>query len=178
MRIATRVSHHFISWYSPTTYHGIEGAVNCNCSSWKNLASEFQPVVFYYDIRHSAFAFGATISLCKPTIQLWDVTVTVDLSSGQIKSIDRLAEFGSNEDNADELNQFASGITDTPLFGKAYNGMYWDNVDSFDDPEAPDRLRAVQITLPAAVLQAATDRGVLTNSDFPESFTELSNRSM
>lgn len=52
--------------------------------------------------------------------------------------------------------------------------MYWDNVDGFEDPEAPDRLRAVQVTLPAAVLQAATDRGVLMNSDFAEYFTELS----
>lgn len=113
----------------------------------------------------------ASLTMCTPNITLSDVSVTIDLASGNLTSVDVLGPLGSNNGTPKSLSQFAGNVSGDPLDGRAYNGMFFnlDNPDEFTEA----RLAAIQLALPAAVFQSAETSG-LTDAFKQNKFAELS----
>ncbi len=92
----------------------------------------------------------ASISLCSPNITVEDVTASIDIASGNVTSVTSLGPLGSH---VTSLQQFPDNVTGDPLDGRAYNGMFF--ALSSPDPFQQQRQNAIQLSLPAAVFQAA-----------------------
>ncbi|KAK7061523.1 Non-specific serine/threonine protein kinase [Favolaschia claudopus] len=110
---------------------------------------QFQPVVFWFFTYQPAAQASATI--CKPAISLWDATVTYDLGSGNVTNVHELRPFDASRS---PFSSLSANVTGAPLNGRAYNGI------NFTLANPPDkfivaRMNATQLTMPAAVFQAA-----------------------
>ncbi|KAJ7086657.1 hypothetical protein C8R44DRAFT_650649 [Mycena epipterygia] len=109
---------------------------------------QFQPVVFWFFTYVPTAKSSATI--CYPNITLWDAAVTLDLGSGNLTSVHELRPFNAN---TSPFGSLSGNVTGAPLNGRAYNGINF-------TLQAPDkfviaRMNATQLTMPAAVFQAA-----------------------
>ncbi|CAK5276022.1 unnamed protein product [Mycena citricolor] len=108
---------------------------------------QFQPVIFWFFTYDPSPMSSATF--CTPAITLWNAQVTVDLGSGNVTSVVEMSPFT----NSSPFGSLAGNLTGAPLNGRAYNGINFTlaNPDGF----VLDRLSAIQLTMPAAVFQAA-----------------------
>ena len=112
----------------------------------------------------------ASVSMCSPNLTIEDVTASIDIASGNVTSVISLGSLGSHTTG---LQQFPDNITGDPLDGRAYNGMFF-ALDS-PDPFQLQRQSAIQLSLPAAVFQAAQNSpGGLTSAFQNNSFADLS----
>ncbi|KAI0089530.1 hypothetical protein BDY19DRAFT_108972 [Irpex rosettiformis] len=118
------------------------------CASLTSIPEQFRPVIFwFFTYEPSAMA---SLSLCSPNITTEDVTASIDIASGNVTSVTPLGPLGSH---VTSLQEFPANITGDPLDGRAYNGMFF-ALDS-PDPFQQQRQDAIQLSLPAAVFQAA-----------------------
>lgn len=88
--------------------------------------------------------------MCSPSFTVMDVTASIDVASNKVTALETLGSLGSHTGS---LQQFSANVTGDPLDGRAYNGMFFalDNPDPFTQ----QRQNAIQLSLPAAVFQAA-----------------------
>jgi hypothetical protein len=88
--------------------------------------------------------------MCSPSLTFLDVTASVDIASGNVTALETLGPLGSH---VTSLQQFSNNVTGDPLDGRAYNGMFFE----LDSPDlfVEQRQNAIQLSLPAAVFQAA-----------------------
>ena len=119
------------------------------CSALTSMPEQFRPVIFWF-FTYSPSA-QASLTMCSPSIALLDVSVRVDIASGNLTSAAPLGALGSHTGAA--LQQFAGNVSGGALGGRAYNGMFFALADP--DPYTLQRQDAIQLSLPAAVFQAA-----------------------
>ncbi|KAF7355111.1 Non-specific serine/threonine protein kinase [Mycena sanguinolenta] len=131
-------------WEVDRSAESLFGTSTCGDSS---TPPQFQPVVFWFFTYQPTAQSSATI--CTPSISLLDATVTLDLASGNITNVKELQPFSSSSN----YSSLAGNVTGAPLNGRAYNGINFtlENPDSF----ILARMNATQLTMPAAVFQAA-----------------------
>jgi len=79
-----------------------------------------------------------------------DVTVTLDLGSGNVTFVDELGPFNAA---TSKFGSLSGNLTGAPLNGRAYNGINF--TLSAPDKFVIARMNATQLTMPAAVFQAA-----------------------
>ncbi|THH17320.1 hypothetical protein EW146_g3465 [Bondarzewia mesenterica] len=111
----------------------------------------------------------ASVTMCTPTIALWNVAVSVDLSSQnltEVTPLNRLAYSGEN------FTPLVANLTDQ-LGGHAYNGLAWPQSQLVSDPFVLERANAIQLQIPASVFQLALQspgglQGAFDNNLFPE----------
>lgn len=139
------------------------------CSVFTSQAEQFRPVIFWF-FTYQPQAM-ASITMCSPNITLSDVSVQIDLASGNLTSVDVLGPLGSGKGTPEAFSQLAGNVTGDPLDGKAYNGMFFELTDP--DEFTLARLAAIQLSLPAAVFQSAETSG-LTTAFKENKFAELS----
>ncbi|KAF7761476.1 hypothetical protein Agabi119p4_9468 [Agaricus bisporus var. burnettii] len=110
--------------------------------------AQFSPVIFWF-FTYETKPPQASATFCQPTLELWDVTASVDIATGNVTDITPLQPFTS----ASNFSSLAANITGDPLDGRLYNGIQFDleNPDVF----VQRRLEALQLQLPAAMYQAA-----------------------
>ena len=118
------------------------------CAALTSIPQQYRPVIFwFFTYQPSAMA---SISMCSPSITFLDVTASIDIASGNVTALETLGSLGSH---VTSLQQFSNNVTGDPLDGRAYNGMFFElnGPDSFVE----QRQNAIQLSLPAAVFQAA-----------------------
>jgi hypothetical protein len=103
----------------------------------------------------------ASATFCTPSLELWDVTATVDISTGNLTAVQELQPFSS----ASNFSSLAGNVTGPPLNGRAYNGIQFNLTDP--DEFVTRRLEALQLQLPAAIFQAGvqSSEGLLGSFD-------------
>ncbi|KAJ7276167.1 hypothetical protein B0H12DRAFT_1083885 [Mycena haematopus] len=128
--------------------HSAENLFGTSTCGDPSTPPQFQPVVFWFFTYLPTPQSSATI--CTPSISLWDTTVTLDLASGNVTNVHELQPFSAT---SSPFSSLAGNVTGEPLNGRAYNGINFTltNPDSF----ILARMSATQLTMPAAVFQAA-----------------------
>ncbi|KAI0342287.1 hypothetical protein BDW22DRAFT_179555 [Trametopsis cervina] len=138
-----------------------------DCASLTAIPEQFRPVIFWFFTYQPAAM--ASLSMCSPSVSFFDATVSIDVASGNVTDVQTLGPLGSHVTS----QQFPGNVTGDPLDGRAYNGMFFElgAPDSFTE----QRQGAIQLSLPAAVFQAAqnSDEG-LTSSFQNNRFASLS----
>ncbi|KAJ7499154.1 hypothetical protein FB451DRAFT_1204485 [Mycena latifolia] len=117
---------------------------------------QFLPVVFWFFTYQPTAQASATI--CYPTITLVDANVVLDLGSGNITSVHELRPFDAS------TSPFGSLSGNLTALKAAYNGLNFTltNPDAF----VIARMNATQLTMPAAVFQAAVQSPQGLNGSF------------
>ncbi|KAJ7179346.1 hypothetical protein C8R46DRAFT_987043 [Mycena filopes] len=131
---------------------------------------QFLPVVFWFFTYIPTAKASATI--CHPSITLWDAAVTLDLGSGNLTSVHELRPFDAS---TSPFGSLSANLTGAPLNGRAYNGINFTlaNPDKF----VIARMNATQLTMPAAVFQAAVQSPAgLAGSFDADLFVNLSDK--
>lgn len=131
---------------------------------------QFQPVVFWFFTYVPSAKSSATF--CAPSITLWDANVQLDLGSGNITMVHELRPFDPVTSNFGSL---AGNVTGAPLNGRAYNGINF-TLANPNDKFIVARMNATQLTMPAAVFQAAVQSPQGLGGSFDaDLFVNLSN---
>jgi hypothetical protein len=138
-----------------TTSHlfGTDIMPDCNTG----VLAYFRPVVLWFFTYDSSPPQGSA-TYCAPSISLWDVTATVDITTKNLTSVKPIGPIGTGN----------SGFPGPPMYGQAYNGIAFNltNKDAF----VMERSRAIQLQLPASVFQAA----VIAPGGLPVAFQQNS----
>lgn len=127
----------------------------------------FLPVVLWFFTYETTPPTGSA-TFCNPTISLWDVTVTVDIATGNLLSVEEIGSFNASSPFA----SLSGNVTGPPLNGRAYNGVAFNltNADQF----VIARANATDLQIPASIFQAATQApGGLTAAFQTNSFVEM-----
>jgi hypothetical protein len=108
---------------------------------------QFSPVIFWFFTYDPSAKASATF--CFPSISLWDVSVNVDLATGNLTNVTELRAFSPSSN----FSSLSGNVTGAPLNGRAYNGIKFNltNPDRF----VLGRQNATQLQLPAAAFQLA-----------------------
>ena len=135
-----------------------------------NTSVEFMPVIFWF-FTYEPTAM-ASVTMCAPSITLHNVVVTVDLSTSNLTSVQKLSDVVPVDCTP---TQHAGNLTGAPLHGQAYNGLNWTQNQLVADPFVNLRAQAIQLQLPAAIFQnAVQSQEGLTATFINNAFTELS----
>jgi hypothetical protein len=121
-------------------------AFTSTCPNNAITPDEFRPVVLWF---YASDPVLAAAIFCSPSIQLVEVTVTIDIASSNITSVVPIGPLtlSSNFGGA------SANVTGPPLNGLAYNGVAFNTTNS--DPFTLARQNATRMILPAAVMQSA-----------------------
>jgi hypothetical protein len=150
-----------------TTAHLFGTSVMPDCSN-TGTPEYFRPVVLWFFTYETTPPQGSA-TFCSPTISLWDVTVTVDIATGNLLSV---VEIGPFNTSTSPFASLAGNVTGPPLNGRAYNGIAFNltNADQF----VIARSNATDLQLPASIFQAATQApGGLTTAFQTNSFVGM-----
>jgi hypothetical protein len=106
----------------------IPGTSVPTCPNSLSTPPQFGPVVLWFFTYKPVAAASATI--CYPNITFWDVTVNIDLASGNLTEVKPLQQFITGSSNFSSLS---ANVTGAPLNGRAYNGIMFNltNPDEF-----------------------------------------------
>ncbi|KDR73215.1 hypothetical protein GALMADRAFT_142353 [Galerina marginata CBS 339.88] len=149
------------AWLNTASLDGCSITWNCSNATTKTLFGaetpnctfaplpEFSPVVFWffsYDISARANA-----TFCSPSIELWEVNVGVDISTGNVTKVSDIRPFSQDS----KFSSFSANVTGAPLNGRAYNGIKFNLTGHDSDQFILGRQSATQLQLPASIYQAA-----------------------
>ncbi|KAF7352991.1 Non-specific serine/threonine protein kinase [Mycena venus] len=157
----------FLQWSVDRNATNLFGTNTLDCGD--STPPQFQPVVFWFFTYQPSAKASATV--CTPRITLWDTAVTLDLGSGNVTNVHELRPFDAS---TSKFGSLSGNLTGAPLFGRAYNGVNFTltNPDKF----VIARMNATQLTMPAAVFQAAVQSSPgLVGSFDADLFVEWSN---
>jgi len=160
----------YLSWEVNHTTSNLFGTSVPTCPNSLSTPPQFGPAVLWFFTYQPVAAASATI--CYPNITLWDVTVNIDLASGNLTKVIPLRPFSTGSSNFSSLS---ANVTGAPLYGRAYNGIMFNltNPDQF----VLGREAATQLQLPSAVFQAAeTDAGGLAAAFQTDQLVTLSSQ--
>ncbi|KAJ7638599.1 hypothetical protein FB45DRAFT_827076 [Roridomyces roridus] len=147
------------------------GTSTTDCGN-SSTPAQFQPVVFWF-FTYSPQAM-ASATLCTPTISLWDAEVTLDIASGNVTNVKQLGPFNAE---TSPFGSLSGNVTGAPLNGRAYNGINFTLVAPDNDKFVVARMNATQLTMPAAVMQAAAQSAQgLQGSFSADLFVQWSNQ--
>lgn len=115
--------------------------------------------------------------MCTPKRELYNVEATLDLATRNLTGVQAVSSFMPSRTSTDptnnpsEIARLARNATGYPLYGHAYNGLFFDTTINTSDPYVSPRQTAIQLALPAAVFQAALSSeagltGTFKNGDF------------
>jgi hypothetical protein len=106
----------------------ISGTSVPTCPNSPSTPPQFSPVILWFFTYQPVPAASATI--CYPNITFWDVTVNIDLASGNLTEVIPLRPFSTGSSNFSSLS---ANVTGAPLNGRAYNGIMFNltNPDEF-----------------------------------------------
>ncbi|KAI0790335.1 hypothetical protein C8Q75DRAFT_110838 [Abortiporus biennis] len=143
------------------------------CPQITNIPQQFRPIQFWF------FTYQptpmASVSMCTPSIQLWEVEATVDLASRNVTQVKQKNQLTQATTTGEGDAEFLGNITGDPLNGRAYNGLFFDLATT--DPFVLDRMQAIQLALPASVFQVAeSSSGGLTTAFQNNMFADLSSK--
>ncbi|THU96519.1 hypothetical protein K435DRAFT_797270 [Dendrothele bispora CBS 962.96] len=124
--------------------------------------TQFAPIVFWFFSYDPTPRASATV--CRPRIELWDVTIQMELVSQNITSVKELQPFSASSSN---FSSASGNITGAPLNGRAYNGIAF-NLSTPVDPFVEARREAIQVQLPASVFQLARSSSGGLQSSFDQ----------
>jgi hypothetical protein len=139
-----------ISWSVDRNATNLFGATvpNCTSANYGSIPEQFRPVSFWFFTYEPSAA--ASVTFCTAAISLWDVTVKVDIATGNLTEVVPLRPFDSSYSN---YSSMSATITGAPLNGRAYNGIDFPFAE--DNRIVAARKEAIQLQLPAAVFQSA-----------------------
>jgi len=107
---------------------------------------------------------------CAPAISLWEVSVTVDIATGNLTSVQEIRPINSS--STSPLASLSGNVTGSPLNLRAYNGIQFNLTGA--DQFVIARQNATDLQLPSSILQAAaTSPGGLTAAFATNSFTGM-----
>jgi len=109
----------------------------------------FRPIVLWFFTYDTTPPQGSA-TICSPTISLLDVVVTVDISTGNLTSVQEIGPFTS----ASPFSSLSQNVTGAPMNGRAFNGIVF-NLTAADEFVLA-RSNATDLQLPASIFQAAT----------------------
>jgi hypothetical protein len=124
-----------------TTSHLFGTAIMPDCNN-TGVLDYFRPVVLWFFTYDSSPPQGSATH-CAPSISLWDVTATVDITTKNLTSIVPIGPIGTEN----------SSFLGPPMYGQAFNGIGF-NLTS-KDQFVTQRSSAIQLQLPASIFQAA-----------------------
>ncbi|KXN84108.1 hypothetical protein AN958_00433 [Leucoagaricus sp. SymC.cos] len=157
-----------LSWSVDHNASTLFGMNTPNCVT--QVPPQFSSIMFWF-FTYDTQPPQASATFCSPTLELWEVTATADISTGNLTDVKELRPFSS----ASNFSSLAANVTGEPLNGRAYNGIRFNltNPDEF----VARRLEALQLQLPAAVFQAAVQsrEGVIGSFD-ANKFVNLATR--
>ncbi|KDR73211.1 hypothetical protein GALMADRAFT_72477, partial [Galerina marginata CBS 339.88] len=164
-----------ITWnVSNTAANGPELYATAANNAWlrkkgQELATEFSPVVFWFFSYDPSARANATF--CYPSIELWEVNVGVDISTGNVTKVSEIRPFSQDS----KFSSFSANVTGAPLNGRAYNGIKFNLTGP--DQFILGRQDATQLQLPASIYQAAvkSPQGYVGSFNI-SSFATLSDR--
>jgi len=157
-----------LQWSVQNTTDLLFGTNTTSCTN--STPAQFSPVVFWFFQYQPTAKASATI--CFPTFELFDVEINYDLAAQNVTHVTELGGLTSSSNFSSD----AGNVTGSPLFGRAYNGIQFNltNPDSF----TLDKLAAIQVQMPAAVLQKAQQSqgdldGAFTTGSFVSFSTDI-----
>ncbi|OJA11337.1 hypothetical protein AZE42_04932 [Rhizopogon vesiculosus] len=139
----------------------VEAASTCAPSS-QDL--DFQPVFFwFYHLTESGDSQGTAV-FCQPSIAIFVVETTMDLSNGSLGNCTIVDTFNST-----------NNVTGNPLNGEAYNGVIF---DSSNNTYIAARAVAIGSAVPGAIYQYASDQtgGIESTFDDPDGFVDATTK--
>ncbi|EKM51190.1 uncharacterized protein PHACADRAFT_200015 [Phanerochaete carnosa HHB-10118-sp] len=144
--------------------YGTSQAYPGTCGLDPTLDVSFSPLVFWFFHTANNGTPQAQAVMCRPSIQLYNVDVSVYLTNNSLT-------------DATVLNNFTSpnNITGAPLNGKIYNAVLFNQSGMDDFVKA--RAVAIQSLIPGAIFRLASqDPAFLQQSfDSPDNFLSLTN---
>jgi hypothetical protein len=129
------------------------------CDGEAQLSVSFQQVSFWYYTSQPTKV--VTAIFCAPALELWNVTATVDIATGAVRSLVPLQQVSN-----------VPSLTGSPTNGHAYNGVEWD-ANFPQDFFSLQRQNATRLQLPAAVLQMAATTGNFSQQAFANLTTSV-----
>jgi len=138
-----------LQWSVDHSTDNLFGTSTTDCGN-ATTPPQFQPVVFWF-FTYTPTAM-ASATFCTPAISLWDAEVTLDIASGNVTNVNVLGPFNAT---TSPFASLSGNLTGAPLDGRAYNGINFTLVAPNNDKFVIARMNATQLTMPAAVFQAA-----------------------
>jgi len=127
----------------------------------------FRPVVLWFFTYDTTPPQGSA-TFCTPNISFWDVTATVDITTGNLISVEEIGPFNSNS----PFSSISGNVTGPPMNGQAFNGIRFNL--SITDQFVIARSNATDLELPGSIFQAAsTGSGGLTAAFETNSFVGM-----
>lgn len=142
------------------THSGVDVTRNCTSSEITSLEDPFKPVVFWF-ASNSVYTSAASLVFCSPKLSLHNVTVTVNLATGQMIDVVSLADY-------DIPTNVTSG---PPLNGQVFNGVEFDTTDA--DADTLLRANMTQLQLPASIFHLLQSTGLDTVLQNPEQVVNI-----
>lgn len=142
------------------------------CYKFASVEDPYRSAVFWF-ISFESSPPKSSIVMCTPELSLWDVAVSIDTTSGKLTDVRPISSL--QPDPSSPLKQDYQNITGAPLLGRAYNGLFFqlDNPDSV----VADRMKTIQIGLPAAVFKLASrSQGGVAGAFDQDTWAQLSSR--
>jgi len=131
----------------------------------------FRPIVLWFFTYDTTPPQGSA-TFCAPSISLWDVSVTVDITTGNLISVQEIGLFNSS---TSPFASLSGNVTGAPLNGRAFNGIKFNLTDA--DEFVIARSNATDLQLPASIFQAATTApGGLTAAFQTNSFVGMATK--
>jgi hypothetical protein len=140
------------------------------CAQFRSMDPWNQPVIMWFFTYESTPA-NASIAFCRPAIELWTVTATIDLASRNLTKVDAIAPLQSGDAGAELIGN----LTGSPTYGQALNGAAFNVSYATADQFVLGRANATSLQLPAAVMQKARGSSIgLVSTFVADGFVPLS----
>jgi hypothetical protein len=148
-------------------------ATGDGCKQFQSMAPENQPIVLWFFTYRTAEA-TSSVTICEPTVELWQVNATVDLSTRNLTAVDPIRALKLDDAGISP----SANVTSAPFNGQAFNGAAFDQgLFALGDPFVTMRATATTLQLPAAIMQAARDSSAGIVGTFnSDAFVPLSSR--
>ncbi|KAG8804252.1 hypothetical protein FRC17_006014, partial [Serendipita sp. 399] len=140
---------------------GVDAVANCTSADINNLPAPVRPVFFWVVSKKTTYASGgapAALVFCTPKLSVHDVTVTVNLATGELINVMHIEGDGEH----------ATFGTGPPLNGQTWNGVQHDLTGADADTQLRAEITRLQLSQSVAVLLQKEKDGletVLANTD-------------
>ncbi|KAJ6482096.1 hypothetical protein C8R47DRAFT_1133907 [Mycena vitilis] len=139
--------------------YGVSPVPNCGPNAGQNVT--FLPVVFWFYQKEGDGTQEVRTIFCEPTMELFNVYATTDLSSGALTGVSNLNNYTK-----------PTNLTGPPLNGLAYNAVIFpDNPNPFIQARAS----GTRVGVPGAIFRSALQQpnGPQSVFDLPNGFLDL-----
>ncbi|KAJ7480812.1 hypothetical protein FB451DRAFT_1030930 [Mycena latifolia] len=149
--------------FNPSASDQQYGVTSAPCSDSAALNIALQPLMFWFwNVKADQTPEVRTV-FCNPTMELFSVNATADLTTGQLLSIVILETYTAD-----------NNLTGAPLNGVPYNAIIFENNPN---PFIQARATATRVGVPGAIFRSALQEpdGLQSVFDLPNGFLDLTN---